>query len=422
MSMPATNSHITKRSIRLDSIDALRGLAALAVALYHVWGKDGIYPWPSVGVVAQTFDPNLFHYLISPLRWGYLGVSLFLVLSGFCIHLAYAQRKHETGSYEFTHKQFFLRRIWRLYPAYLLAIFGTYLALNIGGLIPQLNLAQKLAVPDVRDLFMHAFMLHGFDERSFYSIASIFWSLTLEFQLYLAYPLFLKMFDRLGVGRSVLVLSAVAIVWRAFAVFGLDNGLISVASTGPYTAMGSVLARMPEWLMGAYVAHLFVTGKLQRFATGKALGSFIALFAIGILTTFSRTAWIMTDLIFGLAFASLTIAFMDRESYFRGGKMRRLVWVGTISYSFYLFHLQIFWLIAPFVDSVTSLEAHTVLRLLWLVITVLLCAQLFKFVEKPFLRLPKAGMRFHTVFTILQKSLGIKSDKEATVAISNTAE
>lgn len=423
MSNEPAASTSPKRSLRLDSIDALRGLAALSVALYHVWGKDGIYPWPSVGIVTETFNPNAFHYLISPLRWGYLGVSLFLVLSGFCIHLAYAQRKQETGSYQFTPKPFFLRRIWRLYPAYLLAIFGTYLVLNIGSLIPQLDLASKLPIPGLRDLFTHTFMLHGLDEQSFYSIASIFWSLTLEFQLYLAYPLFLKLFDRLGINRSMILLIGFSLVWRAVAIFVMGNGLISVSYDGPYIAMGSVLARMPEWLMGAYVAHLFVSGKLSGFSVTRSLLAFAGLTALGIASTFSETAWVLTDPIFGLAFASLTIAFMDRESFFQSNILaRRLVWLGAISYSFYLFHLQIFWLIAPFVDPIASLEARTILRLLWLVVAVLICAQLFKFVEKPFLRLPKAGMRFHAAFSILQKSLGIKSDKEVTVAISNTAE
>lgn len=419
---PAANT-TSRRSLRLDSIDALRGLAALSVALYHVWGKDGIYPWPSVGIVSQTFHPNAFHYLISPLRWGYLGVSLFLVLSGFCIHLAYAQKKHETGSYEFTHTQFFLRRIWRLYPAYLVAIFGTYLALNIGALVPSLNLAAHFRIPDLRDLFTHTLMLHGLDERSFYSIASIFWSLTLEFQLYLAYPLFLKLFDRLGIGKSVILLLGISIGWRIIAIFVMGNGLISVSYDGPYIGMGSVLARMPEWLMGAYVAHLFVTGKLKDFAVSRSLLAFFGLMALGIASSFSRPAWVLTDPMFGLAFASLTIAVMNRESFFQSNMLaRRLVWIGAISYSFYLFHLQIFWLIAPFVDPIASLEARTILRLLWLVIAVLICAQLFRFVEKPFLKLPKAGMRFHTVFSILQKSLGIKSDKEVTVALTKSAD
>jgi peptidoglycan/LPS O-acetylase OafA/YrhL len=423
MSTKTTAKANTTKSARLDSIDALRGLAALSVALYHIWGKDGIYPWPSIGIVTQTFNPTAFHYLISPLRWGYLGVSLFLVLSGFCIHLAYAQKKHDTGSYQFTHKEFFLRRIWRLYPAYLLAIFGTFLLLNVGAAIPQIGLSAHLPIPGLRDLFTHTFMLHGFDEQSFYSIASVFWSLTLEFQLYLAYPLFLKLFDRLGINRSMILLIGLSLVWRVFAIFVMDNGLISVATFGPFTAMGSVLARMPEWLMGAYVAHLFVTGKLKNFAVSKSLFAFGGLMALGIASSFSEAAWVLTDPIFGLAFASLTVAFMNREQLFQSSApLRRLVWIGTISYSLYLFHLQLFWLIAPFVDRIASLEARTILRLLWLAVSVLVCAQLYKFVEKPFLRLPKAGMRFHSAFSILQKSLGIKSDKEATVALSKSGD
>jgi peptidoglycan/LPS O-acetylase OafA/YrhL len=419
----SSNATISSRSLRLDSIDALRGLAAIAVALYHIWGKDGIYPWPSVGVVTQTFDPNFFHYLISPLRWGYLGVSLFLVLSGFCIHLAYAQKRHETGSYEFTPKRFFARRIWRLYPAYLVAIFATTLALNLAAYIPGINVSHYLTIPGLRDVFTHVFMLHGVDEQTFYSIASIFWSLTLEFQLYLAYPLFLKMFEKLGVGKSMLWLCGVSIVWRIFAVYVLGNGLISIAATGPFTAMGSVFARMPEWLMGAYVAHLFVTGKLKNYKSLSATAGFVALFALGIVSTFLKPLWVATDLVFGLAFAALTIAFMKRESFSASGKFaRQLVWVGTISYSLYLFHLQLFWLIAPFVDPIASLEARTILRMLWLGVAVLICAQLFKFVEKPFLRLPKAGMRFHAAFATLERSLGIKSDEASTVALSKSAD
>lgn len=413
-----------KTSLRLDSIDALRGLAALAVALYHIWGKDGIYPLPSIGVVTQTTDPNLFHYLISPLRWGYLGVSLFLVLSGFCIHLAYAQRKHQTDDYGFQPRQFFLRRIWRLYPAYLVAIFGTAIALNIGAYIPGLDLGAKLGIPTVRDVFMHVTMLHGFDEQSFYSIASVFWSLTLEFQLYLAYPLFLKLFERFGVTRSLVAITLASLAWRTFAIYGLDNGLISVAATGPYTAMGSVLARMPEWLLGAGVAHLFVTGKLKEISSSKAIGGFALLFAAGILSTFSRALWIVTDPLFGLAFSMLAIAFIRREHSFASstGLAQKLVRVGVISYSLYLFHLQLFWLIAPFVDPIPSLEARTLLRLLWLGVCVILCAQLFKFVEKPFLRLPNAGMRFHSAFRFLSRSLGIKSDKRRDVALSKSGE
>ena len=94
---------------RLDSIDALRGIAALLVAGYHIWGHYGIYPWPSLGVVPTTPDCGIFSYLVSPFRWGYLGVSLFLVLSGFCIHLPLARKKQREGGYQFNARSFYLR-------------------------------------------------------------------------------------------------------------------------------------------------------------------------------------------------------------------------------------------------------------------------------------------------------------------------
>ena len=61
---------------RLVCIDVLRGVAALAVLLHHIPHQ------------AQDISPRLARYLFLPFDFGYVGVSLFLVLSGFCIHLA----------------------------------------------------------------------------------------------------------------------------------------------------------------------------------------------------------------------------------------------------------------------------------------------------------------------------------------------
>jgi len=190
--------------LRLHSVDILRGIAALAVAFYHIWGHDGSYAWQSIGVVPQTPNPSLFVYLISPFRWGYLGVSLFLVLSGFCIHLPYARKKYSKGSYEFKGTEFFTRRIWRLYPAYIVALLGTAFVLIGASYFSSLHIGDHFAIPTTWDIVSHLVMLHGFLENQFYSVASVFWSLSLEFQLYLAYPLFLLAFRKFGIGRSII--------------------------------------------------------------------------------------------------------------------------------------------------------------------------------------------------------------------------
>lgn len=411
---------------RLDSIDALRGIAALMVALYHIWGKDGTYPFPSIGVVPQTFDAPFYSYLISPARWGYLGVSLFLVLSGFCIHLAYAKRNAETGSYAFAPREFFLRRIWRLYPAYIIAILGTALLLNLAVLLPSINVAAALEIPTLRDVFMHLFMLHGFEEQTFYSIASVFWSLALEFQLYLAYPLFLILFRKMGIGRAITLLVAISIVWRAVSIHVFGYGLISIASTGPYVAMGTLIARMPEWLIGAWIAELYVSGALSRISK-RVVGFASAItLAIAVSTTLIVEAWSLTDPLFGLAFGMLVVVGIQmseqKQATPQGVVYRRLVWIGTISYSLYLFHLQFFWLIAPFIDKLPSPEIKFLLRVMWLGLTIGVIAILFRYFERPFLRLAKPGERYYSVLRMLRKSLGIKSDSLPDVALSKGAQ
>ena len=105
--------------------------------------------------------------------------------------------------------RFFTRRIWRLYPAYIVAVLVTAFFLKIASLFPSIHVAQHFPIPTIWDVVSHLTMLHGFFENQFYSIASVFWSLSLEFQLYLAYPLFLFAFRKFGVGRSVVFYFAV---------------------------------------------------------------------------------------------------------------------------------------------------------------------------------------------------------------------
>jgi peptidoglycan/LPS O-acetylase OafA/YrhL len=405
-------------SHRLDSIDALRGLAALAVALYHIWGKDGTYPWPSIGVVTTTLDAPFYAYLLSPFRWGYLGVSLFLVLSGFCIHLAYARSKVETGSYNFEPRTFFLRRIWRLYPAYVVAVVGTALLLNMALLLPGLDVASRLEIPSLTDVWVHLVMLHGVHDPSFYSIVSVFWSLALEFQLYLAYPLFLIAFRRLGTGKTLLLLTAVSIVFRAVAMHVYGYGLISISATGPFVAMGSIFARMPEWLIGAWIAELYSRGLLERLQARWIWPAVVVAATLAVASTLVQPLFVATDPLFGLTFGLVVIGAITARRAFRA---RVLVQLGVVSYTFYLFHLQLFWLIAPIVDGFSDPVFKFALRVAWMLATLWVVRKLFVVLEKPFLSLPKATDRLYPLRRILEQIFGIKTDSTPSVALPKSS-
>jgi peptidoglycan/LPS O-acetylase OafA/YrhL len=100
---------------RLISIDALRGAAALAVVFFHATsqarfvGTAGTPRW--IGVPVATV-----------ISYGYIGVYLFFVISGFCIHLRWAKAKAAGREPSIDFFAFWKRRIRRLYPPYLIAM------------------------------------------------------------------------------------------------------------------------------------------------------------------------------------------------------------------------------------------------------------------------------------------------------------
>jgi peptidoglycan/LPS O-acetylase OafA/YrhL len=395
----------TDTRLRLDSIDVLRGIAAFSVALYHIWGHDGGYAFHSIGVVPQTLNPTLFDYLISPFRWGYLGVSLFLVLSGFCIHLPYARKKHEKGDYSFRGRQFFARRIWRLYPAYIVAVVGTSIVLWIASSFPSLNVEKRMAIPTFADVVGHLTMAHGFIEEQFYSIVSVFWSLSLEFQLYLLYPLFLFLFRKFGTLKTVIALTAISLLWRYCAITYFDNGLISIAAQGPFTLMGNALARMPEWLFGALVAELLLKKDSSHRSSYISVGS-IVLLVLAVMSTLQPSLWIATDILFGLAFALIVLFVSSREYTSLKEAPRTMIFrfflkLGVISYSLYLFHQQLSWLIETQLAIEPGNIAFMLIRLGWLLLSLLPIYLLYKLIEKPFLKPPEETSKLYPLYRIL---------------------
>src|SRR6267142_5392703 len=128
---------------RPAGIDALRGIAALGVVAYHaVWQAgnsvpQNLFKWPVVFIHALS-------------SFGYVGVFLFFVISGFCIHLQWAKAQAAGKPYEIKFGAFWKRRFRRLYPAYLIA-----LVLFLG--LTALTIGIKLTTGFIYDVVMHVF-------------------------------------------------------------------------------------------------------------------------------------------------------------------------------------------------------------------------------------------------------------------------
>jgi peptidoglycan/LPS O-acetylase OafA/YrhL len=167
-----TSPHPSNPKLRLSTIDSLRGLACLAVALCHL-----------------TLDSKRFTgsaLLGSIGGYGMYGVQLFFVISGFVIPLSLAQADYRAGNY----LRFLGKRIIRLHPPYL-ATIGLILCLGyLANFVPQFH-GERFA-PDLKHILMH--LIYGNHAAGYPWLTSVFWTLAIELQWYLliglAFPLF----------------------------------------------------------------------------------------------------------------------------------------------------------------------------------------------------------------------------------------
>lgn len=148
-------SPILSNAGRNDGIDALRGIAALLVVLFHM---------------------NQVGFGITPLAWtqiGLLGVNLFFTLSGFLIARCVMTPLHFEG------RKYLFSRSRRILPNYFIAILLVVCLVDVRSLL-HVPLGQALG-----DLFTHALLVHGWFPKFSTSIMGPFWTLSHEWMFYL---------------------------------------------------------------------------------------------------------------------------------------------------------------------------------------------------------------------------------------------
>jgi len=169
---------------RIDFLDHIRGVAIIGVLVFHSLGSAyGIAKLRWHGWLPDFDVPGSF-LLLFPATFGWLGVAVFFVVSGFCIHLSHQRAKDEDL------RAFFIRRFFRIYPPYLAAL------LIFSFLYPWHEI-RLCSPPSLARFCTHLFLVHNLHSGSFNAINMAFWSVAVEFQLYLLYPLVLVLVGRL---------------------------------------------------------------------------------------------------------------------------------------------------------------------------------------------------------------------------------
>lgn len=196
-------------------IDAMRGFAALLVAYFHcrqvAWvGMQSFHE--SVGH-ALNFS-SIVAYLTLPIAWGSAGVPIFFVISGYCIHRGAAFKLAQNPRYQLDTANFWARRFARIYPVLLAALLLTLVLDWVSLQLPPVN-------HKIREIGLHAFLVNLFSLQGVagktYGSNGALWTLSLEVQFYVIYPLLFALRRRIGI-TPVLVMVALINVVSAYAL------------------------------------------------------------------------------------------------------------------------------------------------------------------------------------------------------------
>jgi peptidoglycan/LPS O-acetylase OafA/YrhL len=362
---------------RLRSIDALRGIAALGVVFHHTLD----HPTGLPGSLSKW--PLYLIQLCS--SFGYIGVFLFFVISGFCIHLQWAKARAAGQVAEIRFGPFWKRRIRRLYPPYIIAL-AAYLVM--AALTRGINVSHFF----VYDVIMHLLMLHNLDPKTCYSINGVFWTLAIEEQLYLAYFLLLFLRTRWGWGPTLAICLLARLGWVAFShIVWLTSGIgvpvPEAAASHWFTwALGAIgveavfgLIQLPKWCRNLWLAGALIIG---------ASAVTLLLPSIPNDTLMHHLGWFMIHPAWGLGFFMLVNrTVLAERKWITKSSLPALVSIfatlGIFSYSIYLTHELVIMQSWQFVN--TALPGLLNSFLIVVPATIAFAWVFFWFCEKPFL-------------------------------------
>lgn len=343
------------------ALDGLRGVAILLVFLVHwslVWGAK--LPPGSEWARAASMSFAI----------GNSGVDLFFLLSGYLIYDTYLKRRSSPWN-------FLAKRLWRIYPAYLM-VFALYLALSIispgAGKLPGTDMATAAYL--VRCLL---FMPGILQEQPLVGTA---WSLSYEMAFYLALPVIVAAGGLRSASpgkRVAIIVSMAALLTLSACATGLHERLLMFPA-------GMLIREL------ALADRAFVRGRMFATVAVLAMGAAVAA-VIG-----SRAHYPFADPPFEIALLDtgiLAVAYgvLLLGCVVPGTAIRRLFevtwleWLGTISYSFFLVHNLPLRVIARTIIPASPAGAFWLISMpLALVLVVALAWLLHVAVERRFMR------------------------------------
>ena len=356
------------------NLDALRGIACMLVFFFHL---------PTYLIINTS---SLKYRLISVLfsfngAGGKLGVFFFFVLSGFLITYLLLKEKYLNNYIDL--KNFYLRRIFRIWPLYFLVFIigfwvSPYIASGLGK--PYVELANPI---------YYLFFISNFEIMTgtlpVNKVLGTFWSISVEEQFYLVWPLLFITFSSKNLIKVLVVVLMIAITFIAYYSDLTKILYYHTLSSSLYLAVGSIGGYFVFYYQQAIV-HFFNTTTTNYNAL-IYIGSLLILFFYNDLSSLLGVKVFVLKFFTAIFFLYIILDQVFNKKGLKLGNFRLLNFLGKLSYSIYLTHILAIYIILYLTEA---LSFGWVSQILFTIIfTVILAFLCYKWVELPFIKIKK---------------------------------
>ena len=366
----------------IASLTGLRGVAALLVFLYHY---EVLHP----GIRLDLAVPWIGKALQFPLGFGFAGVDIFFVLSGFLLSLPFAMAATRKSALP-PLRPYFRRRILRVFPAYYAQLL---IILAVGGWFVDW---QRL---EFFDLLAHLLMFFNIGSDPVRPMVGVWWTLPVEMGFYLMLPVLAPFLSPRRWLPVLLAGMAVSLVYRSWAA--AHFGPLGTAQA--FLAASQLPGNLAEFMLGASAALLV---QWRSLAERPSLPVWVLnlMFGLGLLLP---AAWLWNVVLpvsgeYWLGHWSMVVAplamgvplSLSVLGLYWGSRWgaallanRVVYFLGLISYSLYLWHFVVMQQLQTLIADRYAELPHWVTFPLSAAAVILVASLSYYLVERPFYRL-----------------------------------
>jgi peptidoglycan/LPS O-acetylase OafA/YrhL len=364
-------------------LDSLRFFAFFGVFVFHVIPND-----PQFYQTHHLLTPAVIPLICAVSGAGAFGVDLFFALSAYLITTLLIREEEIRGSIDA--RAFYVRRILRIWPLY-------FFFIAVAALVTIWDRTQHLGWPYVAGYLLLSgnwvYVLLGLP----HSIASPLWSVSIEEQFYLLWPLALRHLSRRQLVFVVIGLLVLANLVRAFLV--LTHSLGAAVEYNTFARIDAIaLGILVAYFLGSEAPSLSLFSRTALAAASQVVWCLVAAFTS--LNSQTEVAPVMGTLLgrplVAMAAAGLLVAVIGAPA--AGARALTYSWLtylGRISYGLYVYHAAGL-LVAWHLFRGNSVKIYAAYALTGFALTVAFSAISYRWLESPFLKMKERFAVVHS--------------------------